>query len=173
MGEGEEKKKSGCFNVVIVLCIFLIVGLDIFAGFMAMQAEVAQEAVKHTRLWLVECKSPSQRAFVLGIIALGCLVAAHIIAIMIGCSISNMLKLLVVPKISGYINMACLSLTWMVATAGAVILTMGIWTNRESRSKCGFTNKNILSLGSKVCFLHAIVSVVLYLTTIVSKKCCL
>ncbi|KAF8106447.1 hypothetical protein N665_0139s0041 [Sinapis alba] len=129
--------------------------------------------VKHERVWFLECKSPSKKAFVLGIIALGCLVAAHIIAIMIGCSISNIIKVLAVPKISAYINIACLSLTWIVGIAGAGILTMGIWTNRESRSECGFTNKKFLSLGAKLCFLHAIVSFVLYLTTIVSKKCCL
>ncbi|KAG2324143.1 hypothetical protein Bca4012_038534 [Brassica carinata] len=170
MGEEENRGKSGCFSVMIVFCLFLIVGLDVIAGVVAMQAEVAQQEVKHTRVLFLECKSPSQKAFVLGIIALGCLAAAHILAIMIGCSISNMFKVLAVPMIP-YINMACLALTWVVAVAGAGILTMGIWTNRESRSKCGFTNKSFLSIGGKVCFLHAIVSVILYLTTIVSKKC--
>ncbi|CAN6877058.1 unnamed protein product, partial [Brassica oleracea] len=111
--------------------------------------------VKHMKVWLLECKAPSQKAFVLGIIALVCLAAAHIFAVMIGCSISNIVKVLAVPKISAYINMACLSLTWIVAIAGAGILTMGIWTNRESRSKCGFTNKHFLSFGGKcliVCY---------------------
>ncbi|KAG2267319.1 hypothetical protein Bca52824_061874 [Brassica carinata] len=126
--------------------------------------------VKHMKVWLLECKAPSQKAFVLGIIALVCLAAAHIFAVMIGCSISNIVKVLAVPKISAYINMACLSLTWIVAIAGAGILTMGIWTNRESRSKCGFTNKHFLSFGGKVCFFHAFVSVVFYLTTIISKR---
>ena len=68
--------------------------------------------VKHMKVWLLECKAPSQKAFVLGIIALVCLAAAHIFAVMIGCSISNIVKVLAVPKISAYINMACLSLTW-------------------------------------------------------------
>ncbi|KAF3608075.1 hypothetical protein DY000_02044456 [Brassica cretica] len=167
MGEN----KGGCFSVTIVVCIFLIVGLDVIAGLVAIQAEVAQEEVKHMKVWLLECKAPSQKAFVLGIIALVCLAAAHIFAVMIGCSISNIVKVLAVPKISAYINMACLSLTWIVAIAGAGILTMGIWTNRESRSKCGFTNKHFLSFGGKVCFFHAFVSVLFYLTTIISKKC--
>ncbi|CAG7909183.1 hypothetical protein BRARA_J00351 [Brassica rapa] len=168
---GENNGKSGCFSVTIVVCIFLIVGLDVIAGLVAIQAEVAQEEVKHMKVWLLECKAPSQKAFVLGIIALACLAAAHIFAVMIGCSLSNIFKVLAVPKMCAYINIACLSLTWIVATAGAGILTMGIWTNRESRSKCGFTNKHLLSFGGKVCFLHAIISVVLYLTNIISKKC--
>lgn len=143
---GENNGKSGCFSVTIVVCIFLIVGLDVIAGLVAIQAEVAQEEVhiyisymciyipqktnddnddddgfiyvipmmqvKHMKVWLLECKAPSQKAFVLGIIALVCLAAAHIFAVMIGCSISNIVKVLAVPKISAYINMACLSLTW-------------------------------------------------------------
>uniref|UniRef100_A0A0D3C7S7 Uncharacterized protein n=1 Tax=Brassica oleracea var. oleracea TaxID=109376 RepID=A0A0D3C7S7_BRAOL len=47
-----------------------------------------QQEVKQ-RVWLLECKSPTRKAFVLGLIALGCLLAAHIIALMIGCSFSN------------------------------------------------------------------------------------
>ncbi|KAG2324146.1 hypothetical protein Bca52824_006874 [Brassica carinata] len=62
------------------------------------------------------------------------------------------------PTTTIRINMACIFLTWVVAIAGAGILTMGIWMNRESRSECGFTNKHFLSLGGRVCFLHAIVS---------------
>ena len=41
MGEN----KGGCFSVTIVVCIFLIVGLDVIAGLVAIQAEVAQEEV--------------------------------------------------------------------------------------------------------------------------------
>ncbi|CAG7909180.1 hypothetical protein BRARA_J00350 [Brassica rapa] len=173
MGEGEEEGKIRCSSTVIIFCcIFLIVGLDVFAGFVAMQAEDAQQEVKQ-RVWLPECKSPSKKAFVLGLIALGCLLAAHIIAVMIGCSLSNTATVISGPEITEHINMACISLTWIIATAGVGILTMGIWTNRESRSECGFTNKHFLFLGGIVCFLHASISVVFYLTNIVSKKCCL
>ncbi|KAH0876640.1 hypothetical protein HID58_064034 [Brassica napus] len=129
-----------------------------------MEAEVAQQEVK-TRAWSLECKSPSKKAFMLGLIALGCLLAAHFITVMIGCIIS---AINIADRLPGFehttsrrIHMACISLTWIVATAGAGILTMGIWMNRESRPECGFTNKHFLSLGGKVCFLHAIVSVLI------------
>ncbi|KAH0876642.1 hypothetical protein HID58_064036, partial [Brassica napus] len=89
---GGKEGNSGCFSATIVFCIVLIVGLDVVAGIVAKQAEVAQEEVKHTRLWLLECKAPSQKAFMLGFIALGCLAAAHLFAIIIGCSTSNMFK---------------------------------------------------------------------------------
>ncbi|KAG2324144.1 hypothetical protein Bca4012_038536 [Brassica carinata] len=149
-----------------------MVGLDVVAGFVAMEAEVAQQEVKHTRVWSLECKSPSKKAFVLGLIALGCLLAAHFIAVMIGRIISTITNADTLPGFEPTttirINMACIFLTWVVAIAGAGILTMGIWMNRESRSECGFTNKHFLSLGGRVCFLHAIVSVVMYLAFLIS-----
>ncbi|ESQ36396.1 hypothetical protein EUTSA_v10008905mg [Eutrema salsugineum] len=173
MADGKNEGKKGCVSVVIVVCLLLIVGLDIAAGFMGLQAEAAQQDVKHTRVWLLECKAPSQTAFVLGIVALVCLISAHLIANMIGCSISNMAKAFAgVPKITGYINVACFCLTWIVGLVGAGALAMGIWSNRESRSKCGFTNKHVLSLGGKVCFLHAIVSIVFYVSNVIAKKSC-
>ena len=64
------------------------------------------------RVWLLEFKSPTRKAFVLGLIALGCLLAAHIIALMIGCSFSNTDTVLTGPEITEHINMACISLTW-------------------------------------------------------------
>ncbi|CAH2038861.1 unnamed protein product [Thlaspi arvense] len=174
MVEGEkEKKKGSCFSIVIVLCIILVVGLDIVAGFVGLQAEAAQREGKHVRVWLLECKAPSQKAFQLGIAALACLVAAHIIANLIGCSISSIVRALSgVPKITGYFNLACLGLTSIVGIVAAGALTMGVWSNRESRSKCGFTNRHILSFGGKLCFLHAIVSFLFYLSHVITKKSC-
>ncbi|KAJ4878652.1 hypothetical protein Rs2_43670 [Raphanus sativus] len=148
-----------------------MVGLDVVGGFVAMEAEVAQQEVK-TRVWSLECKSPSKKAFVLGLIALGCLLAAHFIAVMIGCFISK-INAYTLPgfehKTTIRIHVACLSLTWVVAIAGAGILTIGIWKNRESRSDCGFTNKHFLTLGGRVCFLHAIVSLVMYVANLISR----
>ncbi|CAN6830252.1 unnamed protein product [Brassica oleracea] len=165
-----------CFSVIFVLSIFFMVGLDVFAGFVAKLAEVAQQEA-HT---VAECKSPSKKAFVLGLTALGCLLAAHFIAVAIGCIISDSHTIVTVfpivtvfsaPKITQRVTMACIYLTWIVATAGAGILTMGIWMNRESRSECGYTNKHFLSLGGKVCFLHAIVSVLMYLANFICRFC--
>lgn len=48
--------------------------------------------VKHNRVVLLECKGPSKTAFVLGIIVVSCLAAAHVIANVIGCSIFNLLQ---------------------------------------------------------------------------------
>ncbi|KAH0924607.1 hypothetical protein HID58_016863, partial [Brassica napus] len=118
------------------------------------------------------CKSPSKKAFVLGLIALGCLLAAHFIAVMIGCIISDSHTIVTVfPIVTVFSAPKITQRNRIVATAGAGILTMGIWMNRESRLECGFTNKQFLSLGGKVCFLHAIVSVVMYLANFICRFC--
>ncbi|CAN8311298.1 unnamed protein product [Cochlearia groenlandica] len=166
--ENPEEKKGVSSGVIIAVCIFLIVGLDVFAGFMGLQAETAQQDVKHNRVWLLECKAPSKTAFTFAIISLSCLLAAQLMTIMVGCSLSSLSK----PKFSGYLNITCLCLTLVVTSVGAGMLARGIWTNRESRSKCGVTNKNVLYMGGQVCFLHAIVSVIFYFTTIIAKKDC-
>ena len=69
-----------------------------------------------TRAWSLECKSPSKKAFMLGLIALGCLLAAHFITVMIGCIIS---AINIADRLPGFehttsrrIHMACISLTW-------------------------------------------------------------
>ncbi|XP_010475213.1 PREDICTED: uncharacterized protein LOC104754672 [Camelina sativa] len=170
-----KETKGCCFYVTIVVCIVLIVGLDIVAGYVGLQADVAQEDVKHHRVWMLECKAPSKRAFVLGIIAMSCLAAAHVIANVIGCSTSNRLPTpgvgvgAITNTIATQFYTICLVLNWVVGIAGAVLLAMGIWSNRESRSKCGFTNKYFLSFGAKVCFVHAISSVIYYVSSVVAN----
>ncbi|CAN7138924.1 unnamed protein product [Brassica rapa subsp. narinosa] len=100
----------------------------------------------------------------LGLIALGCLLAAHYITVMIGCIIS---AINIADRIPGFEHRTS-RLIHLASTAGAGILMMGIWMNRESRPECGFTNKHFRSLGGKVCFLHAIVSVFMYLAFLIS-----
>ncbi|KAG5374873.1 hypothetical protein IGI04_039469 [Brassica rapa subsp. trilocularis] len=141
---GEGKKEGKYFAFTIYFGLFLIVALDVVAGFVAMEAEVAQQEVK-TRAWSLECKSPSKKAFMLGLIALGCLLAAHFITVMIGCIIS---AINIADRIPGFEHRTS-RLIHLASTAGAGILTMGIWMNRESRPECGFTNKHFLSLGGK------------------------
>ncbi|KAL0665729.1 hypothetical protein Bca4012_028433 [Brassica carinata] len=159
-----------CFSVIFVLSIFFMVGLDVFAGFVAKLAEVAQQEVE-TGVWLLECKSPSKKAFVLGLTALGCLLAAHFIAVAIGCIISDSHTIVTVFPIVTVFSAPKITQRVTMASAGAGILTMGIWMNRESRSECGYTNKHFLSLGGKVCFLHAIVSVLMYLANFICRFC--
>uniref|UniRef100_A0A6N2MNY3 Uncharacterized protein n=1 Tax=Salix viminalis TaxID=40686 RepID=A0A6N2MNY3_SALVM len=72
-----------------ILVCMLVVAMDVAAGFLGIQAEIAQNKalnnarprvliqVKHLRLWIFECREPSEDAFKLGLAAAGILVLAH------------------------------------------------------------------------------------------------
>ncbi|GFY99129.1 GPI inositol-deacylase C, putative [Actinidia rufa] len=75
-------------RIVSILACLLIVVMDIAAGILGIKAEAAQNQVKHMRLWLFECKDPSQEAFTLGVAAATLLALAHVLANLLGgCSI--------------------------------------------------------------------------------------
>nr|CAN78007.1 hypothetical protein VITISV_041413 [Vitis vinifera] len=71
-------KLSGLF-----VCM-LIVALDVGAGILGIEAEVAQNKVKHLRLWIFECREPSEDAFKLGLAAAALLAFAHILSNLLG-----------------------------------------------------------------------------------------
>jgi hypothetical protein len=48
--------------------------------------------VKHLRLWIFECREPSEDAFKLGLAAAGILVLAHVIANFLGGACAFVLK---------------------------------------------------------------------------------
>ncbi|VVA33706.1 PREDICTED: transmembrane [Prunus dulcis] len=62
----------------------LIVAMDIVGGIMGIEAELEQNKVKHLRRWIFECREPSHAAFKLGLAAAGLLVAAHVVANLLG-----------------------------------------------------------------------------------------
>ncbi|TYJ98330.1 putative GPI inositol-deacylase C [Cucumis melo var. makuwa] len=63
--------------------------MDIVAGLLGIEADIAQNKVKHLRLWIFECRDPSEQAFKLGLGAAGLLGLAHIIANLLGGSMGN------------------------------------------------------------------------------------
>nr|GEW30118.1 retrotransposon protein, putative, Ty1-copia subclass [Tanacetum cinerariifolium] len=66
---------------------FVIIALDITAGILGIKAEAAQNQEKHLRLWLFECKEPSQEAYKLGFAAIVLLIVAHVLAnLLSGCT---------------------------------------------------------------------------------------
>lgn len=72
-------------NVGFVICL-LIMAMDITAGILGIQAEIAENKVKHLRMWIFECRDPSFQAFKLGLAAAVLLGLAHVIGNMLaGC----------------------------------------------------------------------------------------
>ncbi|KAG9154569.1 hypothetical protein Leryth_025483 [Lithospermum erythrorhizon] len=71
--------------IAVVACI-LILAMDAAAGILGINAEAAQNKVKDLKVWLFECKKPSEDAFNLALAAAIVLGVAHLLANLIGCS---------------------------------------------------------------------------------------
>ncbi|XP_027929453.1 uncharacterized protein LOC114185751 [Vigna unguiculata] len=155
-------------GAAIFLCLLLVV-MDITAGILGIEAEIAQNKVKHLRLWIFECKDPSHKAFMLGLGAALLLALAHLILNLVGgfsclCSQSEADK----ASPNRQLSMASLILTWIVLAVGLSMLVIGTSSNNKSSGSCGFTHHHFLSIGGILCFVHALFSVMYYVSSTAS-----
>nr|KAJ0224965.1 hypothetical protein LSAT_V11C100047670 [Lactuca sativa] len=77
-------KGQNTSQYTLPLVCFLIILMDVIAGILGIQAEVAQNQVQSLRVWIVECRDPSNKAFKLGFAAAVLLAFAHAIANILG-----------------------------------------------------------------------------------------
>ncbi|XP_022140603.1 uncharacterized protein LOC111011214 isoform X2 [Momordica charantia] len=152
-------------KVVGVLICLLVVAMDIVAGLLGIEAEIAQNKVKQLRLWIFECREPSEQAFKLGLGAAGLLGLAHIIANLLGgcnciCSQEEIQK----SPPNRQLSLACLIFTWIILAVGMSMLVIGTLSNNKSRASCGFTHHHFLSIGGILCFVHALFCVAYYVS---------
>ncbi|XWS63337.1 hypothetical protein CRYUN_Cryun06bG0086600 [Craigia yunnanensis] len=148
-----------------VLVCLLIVAMDVAAGILGVQAEVAQNKVKHLRLWIFECRDPSHDAFKLALGAAALLTLAHVLANLLGgcmcvCSQEEFQR----ASPNRQLSVACLIFTWIILAVGLSTLVIGILSNNKSRASCGFTHHHFLSIGGILCFVHALFSVAYYVS---------
>ncbi|KAH9604595.1 hypothetical protein KSS87_016594 [Heliosperma pusillum] len=71
-------------KVVGFFVCLMIIALDIGAGICGFEAEMAADKVKHLKLWIFECRDPSNEAFKFGVAAAGLMALAQIIANLCG-----------------------------------------------------------------------------------------
>ncbi|XVF66945.1 hypothetical protein PTKIN_Ptkin10aG0080700 [Pterospermum kingtungense] len=148
-----------------VLVCLLIVAMDVAAGILGIQAEVAQNKVKHLRLWIFECRDPSHDAFKLALGAAALLTLAHVLANLLGgcrcvCSQEEFQR----ASPNTQLSVACLIFTWIILAVGLSTLVIGILSNNKSRASCGFTHHHFLSIGGILCFVHGLFSVAYYVS---------
>jgi len=158
-------KLAGAF-----ICL-VIVAMDIMAGILGIEAEIAQNKVKHLRLFIFECKEPSSQAFKLGFAAATLLGIAHIIANLLGgcnciCSQEELEK----ASPSRQLSLACLFFTWIILAVGLSMLVIGTLSNHKSRGSCGFSHPHFLSIGGVLCFVHGLFCVAYYVSTTAMLK---
>ncbi|XP_023533398.1 uncharacterized protein LOC111795298 [Cucurbita pepo subsp. pepo] len=156
-------------KLVGVLVCLLVVAMDIVAGLLAIEADIAQNKVKHLRLWIFECRDPSEQAFKLGLGAAGLLGLAHIIANLLGgfnciCSKEELEK----SPPNKQISIGCLVFTWIIVAVGMSLLVIGALANSKSRTSCGFSHHHFLSMGGILCFVHGLFCVAYYVSSTVA-----
>ncbi|XP_065873267.1 protein VASCULATURE COMPLEXITY AND CONNECTIVITY-like [Euphorbia lathyris] len=148
----------------IVVCL-LVVSIDVVAGILGIQAEIAQNKVKHLRLWIFECRDPSEDAFKLGLAAAALLGLAHVLANLIGgCMCICSQQELQSASPNKQLSVACFFFTWIILAVGLSMLVIGTLSNNKSRASCGFTHHHFLSIGGILCFVHALFSVAYYVS---------
>nr|ACU19245.1 unknown [Glycine max] len=146
----------------IFLCLLILV-MDVAAGILGFEAEIAQNKVKHLRLWIFECREPSHQAFMLGLGAAVLLGLAHAIANLLGgcnciCSQQEFEK----ASSNRQLSTACLILTWVVLAIGLSMLVIGTMSNNRSDGSCGFSHHHFLSIGGICCFVHGLFCIAYY-----------
>ncbi|KAJ0053894.1 uncharacterized protein LOC116112929 [Pistacia vera] len=149
----------------VFVCL-LIVAMDVAAGILGIQAEVAQNKVNHMRLWIFECRDPSHDAFMLGLIAGVLLVLAHVISNLLGgcmciCSQDEFSK----ASPNRQLSLACLLFSWIILAVGLSMLVIGTMSNNKSKASCGFTHHHFLSIGGILCFVHGLFCVAYYVSS--------
>ncbi|GKV42346.1 hypothetical protein SLE2022_014530 [Rubroshorea leprosula] len=151
-------------NTAFLVCL-LILALDIAAGVLGIEAEVAQNKVNHLRLWIFECRTPSMKAFQLGLAAAVLLVLAHAIANLLGGCIffwsKDKLEQATPKK---QLAFASLIFSWMMLAVGFLMLIMGALANSKSGKSCSIAHHRLLSIGGIVCFLHGLFSIAYYIS---------
>ncbi|XP_061369565.1 protein VASCULATURE COMPLEXITY AND CONNECTIVITY-like [Gastrolobium bilobum] len=152
----------------IFMCLLIVI-MDVGAGILGFEAEIAQNKVKHLRLWIFECREPSHQAFMLGLGAAVLLGLAHAVANLLGgcnciCSQQEFDK----ASPNRQMTVVCFILTWVVLAGGLSTLVIGTMSNNRSDGSCGFSHHHFLSIGGILCFLHGLFSVAYYVSATAS-----
>ncbi|XP_031129193.1 uncharacterized protein LOC116030947 [Ipomoea triloba] len=147
----------------ILVCLLIMI-LDIAAGILGIQAEVAQNKVNNLKVWIFECRDPSYQAFKLGLAATILLVLAQVISKLLGgCICIRSREELDQSSSNKQLAFASLVLQWLIFVIAFSILVMGTLANSRSRKSCGISHQHYLSVGGILCFIHGLFSVSYYI----------
>ncbi|XP_061336434.1 protein DESIGUAL 2-like [Gastrolobium bilobum] len=145
-----------------LVCILVMV-MDIVAGILGIQAEIAQNKVKDLKMWIFECRDPSYEAFKLGLAAAILLAFAHVIAHLFGgCICVRSKEEYQRATTNRQLAVAFLIFSWIVLAVAFCMLIIGTLANSRSRESCGISNHRFLSIGGVLCFIHGLFTVAYY-----------
>ncbi|KAI3495247.1 hypothetical protein L1887_37490 [Cichorium endivia] len=157
-------------HIVPIVCL-LIIAMDLTAGILGIQAEIAQNKVQNLRVWIFECRDPSYQAFKLGFAAAVLLAFAHAIANLFGgCHVVWTKPELDRATSNKQFAMASLILSWITLVIGFGMLIAGVMANSSSRKSCGVSNHRYLSIGGIACIIHGLFAVSYYISATAVEK---
>ncbi|XP_031287789.1 uncharacterized protein LOC116146513 [Pistacia vera] len=157
-------------NLGFLVCL-LILALDVTAGILGIEAEIAENKVKHVRVLIFECRESSHQAFKLGLAAVVLLSLAHVIAILLGgcvCVWSKADMNNATPN--KQLAVASLIFSWITLALAFSMLIIATLTNARPRKSCGLSHHHLFSIGGIVCFIHALFTVAYYVSATASAR---
>ncbi|XP_045826076.1 uncharacterized protein LOC123918144 [Trifolium pratense] len=157
-------------NYGFLVCLVVIV-MDVVAGILGIQAEIAQNKVKDLKMWVLECRDPSYESFKLGLGASILLALAHATAHLLGGCICIKSKEEYKRATSNrQLAMTFLVFSWIVLGVAFSMLIIGTLANSRSRESCGISNHRFLSIGGILCFIHGLFTVAYYVSATATKR---
>ncbi|KAF3327582.1 hypothetical protein FCM35_KLT07700 [Carex littledalei] len=150
------------------ICILIVI-MDVIAGILGIQAEVAQNKAPNMRVFIFECKEPVYQAYKLGVAAAALLALAHALANLLGgCVCITSQEEYFRSSINRRLAASTLVLSWIALVVGFTLLLTGALANAKNKATCGFAHRHFLSIGGILCFVHGIVSVAYYVNATAS-----
>ncbi|KAL2931171.1 5-hydroxytryptamine receptor 1F [Bienertia sinuspersici] len=149
-------------TIVPVVCLLIMV-MDIVAGILGIEAQVAQNKERYMRVWIFECREPSYDAYRLGFAACVLLALAHVIAnVLGGCVCISSREEYARSSPNRQIAAISLVFSWILLFIAFPLLVLGTVSNARSRQTCGFSHKHLLVIGGILCFIHGLFLVAYY-----------
>ncbi|XVE87870.1 hypothetical protein DITRI_Ditri19aG0023100 [Diplodiscus trichospermus] len=158
-------------NYVFLICL-LIMALDIVAGILGIEAEIAQNKVMINARWgILECREPSFQAYKLGLAATILLGLAHVIGNLLGgCVCIWSKKDLDKATANKQLAVASLIFSWIVLAVGFSMLIIGTLSNSKSRTLCGISNHRLFTIGGILCFIHGLFIVAYFVSATATAR---
>ncbi|KAA8526926.1 hypothetical protein F0562_008845 [Nyssa sinensis] len=149
-------------KIGFLVCL-VIAAMDVAAGILSIEAEIAQNKVMNERARTVGCREPSHDAFELGLAAAVLLALAHISGNLFGgCMCICFTEEFEKSSANRRLSFACLVSSWIVMAVGFPTLVIGALANSKSKESCGISRRNLLSVGGIFCFVHGILICMTY-----------
>ncbi|KAM1347757.1 hypothetical protein ACFX2H_036646 [Malus domestica] len=151
-------------NMTPLVCVPLLI-MDVVAGILGMQAEIAQNKVHHLKVGVFECKDQSYQAFKLGLAAAVILAVAHVAGNLIGgCICIRSREDYQETTANKQLAVGFLILSWITLAAALSLLIAGTLLNSKSRKSCGLSHRRILLIGGILCFFHGLFIIAYYVS---------